>query len=170
MDSFKEQIVTKVPTSSDKTMKALTLAAGFAVGFLIVMFSFRFVPSFAIISIFFGLAAVYGAFWLTGRYDVEYEYIFTNGEIDVDKITAQRTRKRLVTVDVKKATDFGLADDSYTVPEENTLVLAGSGEEGCDEYYIETEHKSLGRTTLIFTPDEDMLELVKQALPRSIKK
>lgn len=170
MDNFKEQIVAKIPTSADRTAKTMTMIGGIVLGIAVVGFSFRFAPAFSFVSIVIGSAIVYGAFWLSLKYDVEYEYIFTNGEIDVDKIIAQRSRKRLVTLKLSKATAFGIADENYVVPEKNTLVLAGSGEEGTDEYYVEAEHRKLGTTTLIFSPDEQMLELVKNALPRNLKR
>lgn len=51
--------------------------------------------------------AIYGAYWLISGMSIEYEYILTNGEIDVDKIIAQRKRKRLVTVSAKTFEAFG---------------------------------------------------------------
>lgn len=170
MDSFKEQIVTKIPTPADKMSKALIMLAGVVLGIGVIGITFLIMPAFGIVSFFIGAALIYGAFWLSQKYDVEYEYIFTNGEIDIDKIIAQRSRKRLVTLNLNKATAFGVADKSYSVPDANTLVLASSGEQDSTEYYVEAEHKSLGQTTLIFTPDDDMLELVKRALPGNIKR
>ena len=170
MDNFKEQLVEKIPTRADKTTKVMIMVFGFLMGIIIMVLSFFYIPALMLISLCLGGGIVYGAFWLSQKYDVEYEYIFTNGEIDIDKIEGRRNRKRLVTLDVKKATDFGVADDSYAVPDENTLVLATSGEDGTVEYYVEANHKSLGKTTLIFTPDEEMLQLVKDALPVKIAK
>lgn len=38
---------------------------------------------------------------------VEYEYIVTNGEMDIDKIIAKRRRKRLITVNARTFERFG---------------------------------------------------------------
>ena len=107
---------------------------------------------------------------LTTKLDVEYEYIFTNGEIDVDKITAQRSRKRLITFRCGSATDFGIADENFSVPEGATQVLACACDDSLTDYYITFNHKNLGLTTVIFTPDDDMLALIKPALPRTLRK
>ena len=98
------------------------------------------------------------------------EYIFTNGEIDVDKITAQRSRKRLITFRCGSATDFGIADENFSVPEGATQVLACACDDSLTDYYITFNHKNLGLTTVVFTPDDDMLELMKPALPRTLRK
>ena len=90
MDSFKEQIVRKIPTKNDKIQKIFIMIASVALAAL--CFIFPFGTQFSVIGIFLAAAALYGGYYLTTKLDVEYEYIFTNGEIDVDKITAQRSR------------------------------------------------------------------------------
>ena len=89
MDSFKEQIVRKIPTKNDKIQKIFIMIASVALAAL--CFIFPFGTQFSVIGIFLAAAALYGGYYLTTKLDVEYEYIFTNGEIDVDKITAQRS-------------------------------------------------------------------------------
>lgn len=42
--------------------------------------------------------SLYGGYILITNMSVEYEYIVTNGEMDIDKIIAKRRRKRLITV------------------------------------------------------------------------
>ena len=86
MDSFKEQIVRKIPTKNDKIQKIFIMIASVALAAL--CFIFPFGTQFSVIGIFLAAAALYGGYYLTTKLDVEYEYIFTNGEIDVDKITA----------------------------------------------------------------------------------
>lgn len=170
MDSFKEQIVKKIPSTKDRTLKTLIMVAGIFLAALILLFSFLYLPMVAAFSVFIAAALVYGAFFLAQRFSVEYEYIYTNGEMDVDKIIAQRSRKRLVTVKMDTATAFGVADDNYTVDSDKTLILASSNSADDAEYYIEFSHKSLGASVIIFSPDEDLLELVKSSLPRQLKK
>lgn len=161
MDSFKEQIVRKIPTKNDKIQKIFIMIASVALAAL--CFIFPFGTQFSVIGIFLAAAALYGGYYLTTKLDVEYEYIFTNGEIDVDKITAQRSRKRLITFRCGSATDFGIADENFSVPEGATQVLACACDDSLTDYYITFNHKNLGLTTVIFTPDDDMLELMKHS-------
>ena len=80
MDSFKEQIVRKIPTKNDKIQKIFIMIASVALAAL--CFIFPFGTQFSVIGIFLAAAALYGGYYLTTKLDVEYEYIFTNGEID----------------------------------------------------------------------------------------
>lgn len=168
MDSFKEQIVRKQPTKNDKLAKLFIMIASVALAAL--CFIFPFGTQFSVFGIFFAALSLYGGYYFITRLDVEYEYIFTNGEIDVDKITAQRSRKRLITFRCGAATDFGVAGEDFETPDGRTLVLACACDSEQTDYYINFNHKSLGETTVIFTPDEDMLALVKPALPRTLRK
>ena len=50
----------------------------------------------------------YVAYRINTSFDVEYEYILTNGELDIDKITNKRRRKRLMTIHCKSFTAFAI--------------------------------------------------------------
>ena len=78
MDSFKEQIVRKIPTKNDKIQKIFIMIASVALAAL--CFIFPFGTQFSVIGIFLAAAALYGGYYLTTKLDVEYEYIFTNGD------------------------------------------------------------------------------------------
>ena len=168
MDSFKEQIVRKIPSRKDKTSTLMLRIAGFALALFLVFFTLAFIPQYLMLSILLGGFAIYGGYYFSLKNDVEYEYIFTNGELDVDKIVAQRTRKRLITMRFGSATDIGIADDDYTVSDSKTLVMASANDAELKDYYVEFSHKSYGETALVFTPDEDMLEVIKPSLPREL--
>lgn len=102
-----------------------------------------------------------------GRY-VEYEYTFTNGELDIDKIIAQKKRKELLTVEVRNFSDFGKYSDDMEETEDMTVVYATDNIIS-NEYYADFEHKEYGRTRLIFVPDERMLENIKKFLPAKLR-
>ena len=46
------------------------------------------------------VAAGYGAYYLCGFLSVEYEYIITNGTMDIDIIYSKRSRKRLASFEL----------------------------------------------------------------------
>ncbi|MDE7288756.1 MAG: hypothetical protein K2N71_04530, partial [Oscillospiraceae bacterium] len=81
MDIFVEQIVKK---PADKKVWTIRILIGLAMGVLLALslFVLFIIP-------IVGLAMAFGIFWggfrLITNSDCEYEYIVTNGEIDVDK-------------------------------------------------------------------------------------
>ena len=168
MDSFKEQNIAKLPDSTDTLKKVLiTIAAVcLASGIFVVSFAKIFMP----IGILVAGAVMYVGYYLVTSMYIEYEYIFTNGEVDFDKIIAQRSRKRLCTIDVSTATGFGMVDDGTDLDNAETYVVATANDPELTDYYIRVNHKSLGDTVVYFNPNEEIIELIKKALPRNMRK
>ena len=89
-DFYSEQLVAKKSGGSETAKKILigvltALVAAFL--FLIIIFPL----SLLLVGLVF-----YGGYYLMTGIDTEYEYILTNGDLDIDKITGKRKRKRLL--------------------------------------------------------------------------
>ena len=92
MDVFVEQLVKKPANGKTLALKILIVF-----GVIIVSAFCLYLALLGIIlAILLIFAAIYAGFYLITGLDAEYEYIVTNGEIDIDKIIAQRKRKRQV--------------------------------------------------------------------------
>ncbi|MGN1132823.1 MAG: DUF6106 family protein [Oscillospiraceae bacterium] len=167
MEIFKEQLIRKYPDSKDQIKKVLIVVAAVILAALLFFFSWG--SPFAIFGIVLAGLVLYGAYFLLTNLMVEYEYILTNGELDIDKIMGQRTRKRLATLNIAKAEEFGEAGDNLTVRENETFIKADANNPQMKNYYVRVNHKTLGNTILLFTPSEEMLEEVKKALPRTLQ-
>ncbi|MCM1522938.1 MAG: hypothetical protein NC120_00615 [Ruminococcus sp.] len=163
-DFYAEQLVTKKPNGGDTAKKILIgIATAFLAAAVFTLFFF-FIP-FNLIGA--GLI-FYGGYYFISSVDTEYEYILTNGEIDIDKITGKRKRKRLMTASIDSFTSFGKLSEAPEPPDGITTVLATDGtEEGA--YYADLKHQSAGNVRLIFTPGEKMIDGVIMFLPRQLK-
>ncbi len=97
MDVYFEHIteIRKTPRDILFLIVLWLLVAGFCVA------AFLFIGVLNPLFILLCVAAVYGGIYLTKKLNVEFEYIFTNGEIDVDMITAKSDRKRMTTFNAK---------------------------------------------------------------------
>ena len=92
MDHYNEQLVKKETEASDIAKKILIIAGTLLITGLCVysVFVFGFLP---LIVLVFGV--FYLSWYLMTSTSVEYEYIVTNNDMDIDKIVGQRKRKRL---------------------------------------------------------------------------
>ncbi len=161
MDIFVEQIVKKPSGRKEMLLKALIgIGAGLisAVGVLLL-------GSYALVVI---VGVFYGAYWLMTGLDCEYEYIVTNGEIDIDKIVAKRKRKRLITIKASTFESYGEYKDAPKL-ESNVTVVKADGNGDNPLYYADFKHNSIGNARLVFSPNERVLEALKPFLPRSIR-
>ncbi len=164
MDNCCEQNVCKVRTKADTVKIVLILAAAALVSAAIVFFSILFgLFLFAL----FGIGTTALGIWLTGNFDIEYEYILVNNEMDIDKIIGKRKRKRLITIDISKASEFEKYPTDSEV-ERDVTVHASSGL-AKDAAYLVTEHSDYGKVMVIFNPNETMREAMERELPRALR-
>lgn len=163
MDNYCEQLVEKRKTGADIARMVL-VSLGLILGasacmFLSIYFGITFLVIFAV-----GLLAL--GVWLVSGMNVEYEYIVTNNEMDIDKIIGRRKRKRMITVDLNKADDFG----GYP-PEEDidadTTVHATTGFEK-NAHYLLVQHNDYGKVKVIFNPNEKLREAIAHEVPKAL--
>ncbi len=101
MDIFLEYLMQKKPDKKDAFKKLGLILLGL-VGCYLVLLLVAIFPVIQPVA-FLGIAAVvYGVYVLMRNMNVEYEYIFTNGELDIDIIYGKKTRKRLVNLACKQ--------------------------------------------------------------------
>lgn len=161
MDIFTEQIVAlKKKPLSYVAMVLLVVAA-------IVLSVFLFIYSLQIPVLILGIVGViYGVSKLITMFNVEYEYIITNGTVDIDKITAKSTRKRIISFECRDILCGGKYD--ITNPPRNTVSathICGNKE---DAYYLIVGEAK--KTLLVFSPDKKTKNAIKELAQRSVAK
>lgn len=171
MDNFAEQLVKRSETSADKTKRLILIIVG--IFFTVVIAGLAVLqltkPIFAMLGLILAAVAGYGTYFAVQGSYVEYEYTFTNGELDVDKIVAKKKRTAMVSTDIKKFTAFGKYTDGMDESEDMTVVIA-SDNIASHEYYADFQHEEYGLTRLIFAPDERILDNIKKSLPPQLKR
>lgn len=164
MDTFSEQLVTRNNTKTDTLKKILISIAGILIASILMWLSIMF-GFYSLIFLVFGVLG--GAVWLVSNMDVEYEYIITNNEMDIDKIIGRRKRKRMITLDLKSAEDFGEYPSSDDIQVDAT-VHATTGLEK-NAHYLLVNHGSYGKVMLIFNPNEKTREAIMQEVPNPLR-
>ena len=82
-DHFTEHLVKKVPTSQERTKTILLVLAAVV---LVAGTAFVAVATGLLVILMITVIVMYGAYYILSGQGIEYEYTFTNGELDVDKI------------------------------------------------------------------------------------
>ena len=164
LDTFGEQLVKKMNTGADWAKKIGLAILGLLVATVLMWLSF-FTGFTAFI--FLSVGCLFGLVWLLTGMNYEYEYIITNDDLDIDKITGKRKRKRLITLKMNTVEEFGIYDGTNGANADAT-VIASDGT-NINAYYLIAKHKTHGRTMLIFSPDSRMVEMILETLPYKIK-
>lgn len=168
MDVFIEYMVKKQNTGKDILLKILYAVLGVVIMVAAFVFS-PFLGVFSMIAPLVGFGAVFGAWYLITSMNVEYEYILTNGEMDVDKIIARRRRKRLITANARKFEAFGtFKEQEHAGKDYNNRVYACTSPSDPGNYYAVFNHATLGKTLLVFTPNDRVLDGLRSFVPRQV--
>ena len=165
MDNIAEQLVAKKRTTADNLK-----TAGIIIGALVIASLLMFVGM--VTNMFFlavpaGLVLM-GGIWLMGNVNVEYEYIVTNNELDIDKIIGKNKRKRMITLDISSAVLFEPIAGCTEEIDADVTVHATTGLEK-DAYYLVIDSKDYGKVNLIFNPNEKMRGAIAQELPHKLR-
>lgn len=170
MDIFTEFIVKKRHEPVDYL---ISVGLGFAA--LLLSFIFLFTP---VAQYLFGLGlllavgAWWGAIYLIRMRNVEFEYILTNAELDIDKIMARRRRKRVITVNFKEIEVCARIHDpdfqhQYS-RKEGVTILNLAGDITAENVYFVDFSKEGEKKRVLFQPNEKIIESVKKLNPRAV--
>ena len=161
-DVFNEQIVEKQGSLADTAKRAGIVVLATMIFFI----SFILIQAFAV---FVGVAAVFGAMFLMSFLNVEYEYVFTNGELDIDIIYNRSRRKRLFSTVVKDFEIMAHVEDNVHMGAfggAQEVINCHSGEIGPNTYAFLAKIKGK-RAKVVFEPNEKMLKAISTSLSRS---
>lgn len=164
MDNIAEQLVSKQPTTADRAKLALVSIGGILLASAVMFFAI--ITGFMVLVII-AVGIIAGTvYYISGAY-VEYEYIITNDEMDIDKIIGKRKRKRMITLDLSAAEAFAPYPSEEDIKADATVFASSGGEK--DAYYLVTTHSSYGKVKVIFNPNEKIREAIMQELPNALK-
>ena len=165
MDHYNEQMIQKQTEAKDVLLRVLITMGG-ALVIAVCVFAavlFGFLPLIIV-----AVGALYLAYILFCGTMVEYEYIVTNNDLDIDKITGKRKRKRLVTLKLNTVKQWG----EYTGSEGSgvSATVMASDATGCGAWYIIADHERLGKVMVIFTPTEETITNINFGVGHGAKK
>ncbi|MCI9488510.1 DUF6106 family protein [Lachnospiraceae bacterium 48-42] len=160
-DFYTEQLIKKQTTMKDVFIKAFLVAIAIVSVFVVLMF-----PVAIIVPIIVIAAVVF----LIRRLDVEYEYLYVNGDLDIDKIMHKAKRKRIFSTNI-----------------DNMELLAPEGNEGINQFrnakvvdyssgsadarrYVLVVADNGQVTKLVFEPNDDIIEGIFLMAPRKVVK
>lgn len=166
MDVFIEHLVKKRPTGKDIFLKALIILGVLVVALLAFTVGLFYIGA---LSVFLVAGAIYGAWWLLTGMNIEYEYCVTNGDMDVDKIVAQRKRKRLLSLDCRTVEEIGIyIPAAHEHRNYDTRIYACESEKDEGSYYLVFRHNTLHNTLLVFNPSQRVLNGMMPYLPKPL--
>ena len=167
MDTYCEYLFQKKKTPKDHAIVAAVILIAILLLFFLTGIFFS-IPQivFLVPAMWFGI--IWGAFILVKRKNVEYEYLLTGGDLDVDMVFAISSRKRILSIRRKDIVVMA-RPTSDKIPEssknnEVTDVTSGYNPHAVYALVLNTNPSK----TILFEPNERMIEQLKTKLPGKI--
>lgn len=165
MDTFFEQIISvKKDSKAVAAIIGLWLAA-FLLSLVFIFYLTGYLGSFAFLLSF---GAIFGAFKLSTRFNTEYEYIVTNGTMDIDKIINKSSRKRVLSFELSGVTEIeklNAARISRINPKELCVACNMKDE---NAYLMVSSVEGKGTSYLVFAPDERLRGAIVKFVPKFV--
>lgn len=167
MDTFFEQIVPIRKTG--KTLLGVIGIWGLAIFITVFLFLFgRILGAFSSLAPIIILAALYGAFKLTGNFNIEYEYIITNGSMDIDKIINKSSRKRMASIELSGVSRLEKFNANLISNIDKQKLVVACNTDDPDAYLMVCEREGKGALTIVFAPDERLRGAIVKFVPKFI--
>ena len=165
-DSDAEWLVKRVVTPVQWVLRVLLIA-----GAIVLSVCLFFVP---IAGVLLAAGVIYLTYRLFRAFNVEYEYIATNGAIDIDRITARSKRKRLHSFDAKAIELLARVNDpdhkgEFDSVSYRTKLDFSSGAVSDRTLFCVYNDKEGGRTRLVWEPNDKIIEQFRQLVPSKVK-
>lgn len=124
------------------------------------------------ILLFLGIAAVVATVYFLPYLNVDYEYIFCDGQFDFDKIMGGNKRKTQLKLDLDSCEVLCPANshqlDGYTYQRLQVKDFSSGNPEAKVYALVGKELKNNTMVKVIFEPSEKMLSFAKQKAPRKV--
>ena len=157
MSDLYQEILIKKETTAGKKLLKLGIIAALA---LLVLVSMLLSPFILVIAVILGFVAW---MFLIPRLDVEYEYLYVNGELDIDVIYSKQKRKKVASYEViAPANSHAL--DSYKSEKVRDFT---SGKNAKNEY-IAIYNKDGKRDAIKVELNDTILNDMRRMAPRKV--
>jgi len=163
MDTFFEQII-----PIKKSGKALAGIVGIWLLALIISAALLLFPILGSLNLLLIFGVLFGAFKLSTLFNVEYEYIITNGTLDIDKITNRSSRKRILSLELPQVSRLEKFNPHMLLTINAKSVVIACNENDGDAYLLVAEKEGKGASYLVFAPDERLRTAIVKFVPKFI--
>jgi hypothetical protein len=165
-DLYLEELVKRRKSSKDMVLRALLMAVTAVVVALALL-------TWNLIIIVVAIAICVADIFLFPRFNVEWEYQYVNGELDIDRILNKAKRKRVDSFEIASAEIIAPASSHRLDYYSNNAKLqikdySSNNPENIRAAFAMIIPTENGMTKIIFEPSEKMLKDIRTKAPRKV--
>ena len=111
---------------------------------------------------------LFGAWKLTGRFNIEYEYIITNGTMDIDKIINKSSRKRVTSFELSGVSRLEKFHPHLISNIDKKQLVVACDLADPDAYFMVCDREGKGAINVVFAPEERLQGAIVKFIPKFI--
>lgn len=158
-DFYTEQLIKRVSPAGTKLLKLLLILVTVLLAAVVLMF-----PLALIALVVWVIAEIF----IFRSLDLEYEYLFVNGSLDVDKIMSRAKRKHVFEMNVNELEVLAPAGAPELRQYQNLKTTDFTSRTGTEKVYEMIIIKNGAKKRIVFEPNEVILEGMKMMAPRKV--
>lgn len=164
MDIFCEYMVKRKKKKTDYIQEVILIAVGIYLSFL----CFAMMNVFKSLTLLIIAAIWYGVIYLMRKKDIEYEYTLTNNILDIDRIFAKKSRKRITSIDIAQIDYIRPFEERDAEPNQQMTDHNLCECKCSDSTYIIVFARDSKVHRVFFTPNDKMKKKLKQLNPARV--
>ena len=170
MELFNEQLVKRAKKPKQLIIKILSVLLLITIPVLCIILAYPLKLAYLIyIAFFIFIGGIYVVWYIFSQQKVEYEYSVSLGSLEVSKIIALRKRKKMCKLEVKDIDILGKGAKTIEgIRFAKQIIAAGDPDKEDENYYAVFNSPAYGKTLLVFSPDEKILNAMKGNLKKDI--
>lgn len=158
-DFYTEQLIKKQTTGKDRMIKILLILLTVVSVLIIFIFPFGIILPVALIAL---------DVFMFQRMDVEYEYLFVNGDLDIDKIMHKTRRKRVCSVNINDVEILAPADSGDARQYQRAKTQDYTSASGSKNVYALVVNEKGVLKKILFEPNDSIVEGFFLMAPRKV--
>jgi hypothetical protein len=165
MDIFIEEMVKRRKTGKDNLIIFGTLILAVVLSIILFMVVMPLVPMFSTAVFLLILGLVYATYVVVENYNAEYEYSLVNSEIDIDKIVAQKRRKRVTTINIRRLDFYGNIsnpDFRKCLNDKSLKKVYACRDKNAEDTYFAVYRDGDEGKMVIFSPSEKIISVIEK--------
>ncbi|GKU27105.1 DUF6106 family protein [Clostridium folliculivorans] len=164
MDQFKEQLVRAQNPGKYKAVKILMYIVGVLA--VLCLLTGNFILGLLLVVI----AGI--LFYVKRFFYLEFEYVITNGEVDVDVIYETTTRKKKMSFNMKEVSLLAPyeSDEYKALSNKPSKIITAIPEGNKDRAYVAVVTEGNDKAQLIFVPNQEFVNICFLFNPKVVKK
>ncbi|MCK9479910.1 MAG: DUF6106 family protein [Firmicutes bacterium] len=167
MDFFNEYIVTQKKGAKEFLLIFAMIVGAILLILLLTAFA-GYLQSFFLLLL---AGVIYMLYIGISAQNIEYEYIVTNGELDIDKIAARRKRTRVISAHSRNFEYFAPLNQEHMAEFNNPNITKRfdfSSNTKSPRVYFVILNKDNEKTCFTFEPTDKMLDCFSRYVPRNV--